>query len=62
MPETLINVNYIEKEDNTETHLFLASHEGVTDKQCIRRLDSVENVLWLGSTLFALSSEISTKH
>ena len=44
------------------THLSLASHKRDIGKQCRPRSDATEWGVWSGSTLFALISEISTKH
>ena len=44
------------------TYLSLASHKRDTSKQCRPRSDAAERGVWSGSTLFALNSEISTKH
>ena len=44
------------------THLSLASHKRDTGKQCRPRSDAEERGVWWGSLLFALSSEIPTKH
>ena len=44
------------------THLSLASHKRNIGKQCRPRSDAAERCVRSGSTLFALNSEISTKH
>ena len=44
------------------TDLCLASHKRDIGKQCKPRSDAAERGVWSGSTLFAISSEISTKH
>ena len=44
------------------THSSLASYKRDIGKQCISRSDAAERGVWSGSTLFALSSGISTKH
>ena len=43
------------------THLNLESHKNIS-KQCRPRSDAAERGVWLGSSLFAFSSEIPTKH
>ena len=44
------------------THLCLASHKWDIGKPFRPRSDAAERGVWSGSKLFALSSEISTKH
>ena len=44
------------------THISLASHKGDNGKQCSPSSDAAERVVWSGTTLFALISDISTKH
>ena len=44
------------------THISLASHKKDIAKQCRPRSDAAERGFWSGSTLFASSSEIYTKH
>ena len=44
------------------THISLASHKKDIGKQCRPRSDAAERGVWSGSTLFALRSDISTKH
>ena len=44
------------------THLSLASHKWDIGRQRSPRSDAAERGVWSGSTLFLLSSEISTKH
>ena len=44
------------------THLSLFSHKWDIGKQCRPRSDAAKRGVWSGSTLFALSSKISTKH
>ena len=42
--------------------LNLTAHKRDIDKQYRPRSDAAERGVWSGSTLFALRSEISTKH
>ena len=44
------------------THLSLASNKRDIGKKCRPRSDAAEHGVWSGSTLFALSSEVSSKH
>ena len=44
------------------THLSLVSHKRDIGKQCRPRSDAAERGVWSESTLFALTSEISTTH
>ena len=44
------------------THLSLASHKRGIGKQSRPRSDDAERGVWSGLTLFAFSSDISTKH
>ena len=43
------------------THLCLASYKWDIDKQCRPRSDATERGVWLGSTVFALSTGISVQ-
>ena len=43
-------------------HISLASYKRDICKQCRPRSDAAERGVWSGSTLFALSSDISIKH
>ena len=47
---------------NGLTHTSLASHKRDIDKQYKPRSDAAERGVWSGSTLFALRSDLSTKH
>ena len=44
------------------THLSLASHKRDIGKPCRPRSNVAERGVWSGTTLFALRSEIATKH
>ena len=44
------------------THLSLVSHKRDIGKQYRPRSDTADRGVWSGSILFALSSDISTKH
>ena len=44
------------------TDLCLASHKRDIGKQCRPRSDAAERGVWSGSTLFAISLEISIKY